>query len=119
MVSQCTASRPTITAWTLLTLGSRPHTGEQEQAHVPLCTVSTDRLKMVPFMHWGYITDISLHVMKPFDHRKAENPVLEFLKRSTLSGILRPLTSQLALDPRNLCHLTSGNYGALRENLTS
>ena len=80
MVSQCTASRPTITAWTLLTWGSRPHTGEQEQAHVPLCTVSTDRLQTVPFMPWGYITDISLHVLKPFDHRKAETPVLEILK---------------------------------------
>ena len=62
--------------------------------------VSTDRLQMVPFMPRGNITDISLHVLKPFDHRKTETPVLEILKPSTLSGLLRPLTSQLTLDPR-------------------
>ena len=46
--------------------------------------VSTDRLQMVPFMPRGYITDISLHVLKPFDHREAENPVLEILIRNNM-----------------------------------
>ena len=57
--------------------GSRPHTGEQKQAHVPLCTVSTDRLQMVAFMPWGYIKDISPHVLKTFDPRSPEPPGLE------------------------------------------
>ena len=39
--------------------------------------------------------------MKPFDHRKAETPVFEILKPSTLSGLLRPLNSQLTLDLAN------------------
>ena len=39
--------------------------------------VSTDKLQLVPFMPWGYIKNISLHVLKPFDPRSPEAPGLE------------------------------------------
>ena len=49
-------------------LGVVAHIQESRNGHMYRCAqVSTDRLHMVSFMPWGYIKDIPLHVLKPFD----------------------------------------------------